>query len=373
MTSISRTAPAVHPAVIDTANNHVSKVAEISVGSTSELNTVLLKSLMLMDVITSAGVDDRLKEARNFVQQNGLDISSDDFSDQKLDTAFAQIKAATDNVKASDNATDTIACQHQRVAKTKTALDTIQKELGLNRTKVSYSENGLNATIRTSQQKIDDIKAAAKNTDSSGEFTVHTSYSTLWAAMAQAISSIRTDYVDFYADLMQKYTEMYQAYNDYVQKASADSVTSGEDGNNVNFDNGKMQGGYDNFNNAVNEIDLGSVSNWDQMNDEQKQNMAATLKPAFDVDQSTGKISFNLEQYEGRPYFPSDGSGKVSTSSYQAWLASFNAVGTGLQSNMQSFAQRYTQANSTFDNLNKVLSGAISTMADSAKDVFKSF
>jgi invasin D len=48
-------------------------------------------------------------------------------------------------------------------------------------------------------------------------------------------------------------------------------------------------------------------------------------------------------------------------------------VGTGLQSNMQSFAQRYTQANSTFDNLNKVLSGAISTMADSAKDVFKSF
>jgi invasin D len=109
------------------------------------------------------------------------------------------------------------------------------------------------------------------------------------------------------------------------------------------------------------------------MNDEQKQNMAATLKPAFDVDQSTGKISFNLEQYEGRPYFPSDGSGKVSTSSYQAWLASFNAVGTGLQSNMQSFAQRYTQANSTFDNLNKVLSGAISTMADSAKDVFKSF
>jgi invasin D len=38
---------------------------------------------------------------------------------------------------------------------------------------------------------------------------------------------------------------------------------------------------------------------------------------------------------------------------------------------MQSFAQRYTQANSTFDNLNKVLSGAISSMADSAKDVLK--
>ncbi|WP_393949790.1 IpaD/SipD/SspD family type III secretion system needle tip protein [Kluyvera intermedia] len=371
MFPISSTAPAVRPTVIDTANNPVSLVAEISVGSTSELNTVLLKQLMI--AITSSENGDPLKEVRNILQQHGLDISSNDFSDQTLNAALAQINSETDIVKASKSAMEAIARQYQQVENTNTALETIQSELGLNRTKVSFSENALKATILTSEKKLDDIETTVKESNSSEEFTVHTSYRTLWAAMAKAISSIRTNYVDFYADLMQKYTEMYQAYNDYVQKASADSVTSGEDGNNVNFDNGKMQQGYDNFTKAVNEIDLGSVSNWDQMNDEQKQNMAATLKPAFDVDQSTGKISFNLEQYEGRPYFPSDGSGKVSTSSYQAWLASFNGVGTGLQSNMQSFAQRYTQANSTFDNLNKVLSGAISTMADSAKDVFKSF
>ncbi|MBG6247237.1 MULTISPECIES: IpaD/SipD/SspD family type III secretion system needle tip protein [Symbiopectobacterium] len=62
---------------------------------------------------------------------------------------------------------------------------------------------------------------------------------------------------------------------------------------------------------------------------------------------------------------------EVSTTRYQAWLASFNSVGSAFQSNMQSFAQRYSQANSTFDNLNRVLSSVISTLGDSARDVLK--
>ncbi|CCO82239.1 Translocator protein bipD [Erwinia amylovora Ea266] len=60
------------------------------------------------------------------------------------------------------------------------------------------------------------------------------------------------------------------------------------------------------------------------------------------------------------------------TASYHAWLATFNAAGSALQSNMQSFAQRYSQSNSTFDQLNKVLSGVISTLGDSAREVYKS-
>lgn len=225
--------------------------------------------------------------------------------------------------------------------------------------------------MQTSLQEITDAEESAKARTGDNAISVHTSYSKLWAVMAEAIKNIRTNYVDFYAGLMQNYTEMYEAYNEYVQKASADAVKAGEDGNNVNFNNDTMKEGYDKFNDAVNDMDLGSVANWNEMTDAQKASMTATLEPAFKVDQSSGKISFNLDQYNARSYYPSDGGGKVSTSSYQAWLASFNATGTGLQSNMQSFAQRYTQANSTFDNLNKVLSGAISSMADSAKDVLK--
>lgn len=351
-----------------------SQVAEVGVGSTSKLNTVLLKQLM--SALTSTDSNNQLEDVRNVLKQHGLDDGDADLLKSQVGTALADIEAANDKVGTlarDDNATaeKMISAQYEQVDKTAAALGTIKDELETNRIKARRSENQLNATIQTSLHEIAEAEEAAKARTGDNEISVHTSYSKLWAVMAEAIKNIRTNYVDFYAGLMQKYTEMYEAYNEYVQKASADAVKAGEDGNNVYFNNNTMKGGYDKFDNTVKGMDLGSVDNWDKMTDAQKASMTATLEPAFKVDQSTGKISFNLDQYNGRPYYPSDGGGKVSTSSYQAWLASFNAVGTGLQSNMQSFAQRYTQANSTFDNLNKVLSGAISSMADSAKDVLK--
>ncbi|MEZ6874708.1 IpaD/SipD/SspD family type III secretion system needle tip protein [Enterobacter sp. KBR-315C3_2022] len=369
----SATAP-VRPLVVETPMISASQVAEVGVGSTSELNTVLLKQLM--SALTSTDSHNQLEDVRNVLKQHGLDDGDADLLKTKVGTALADIEAANDKVgtlASDDKATvaKMISAQYEQVDKTATALGTIKDELDTNRIKARRSENQLNATIQTSLHDIAEAEKDAKARTGDNEISVHTSYSKLWAVMAEAIKNIRTNYVDFYAGLMQKYTEMYEAYNEYVQKASADAVKAGEDGNNVDFNNNTMKGGYDKFDNAVKGMDLGSVDNWDKMTDAQKASMTATLEPAFKVDQSTGKISFNLDQYNGRPYYPSDGGGKVSTSSYQAWLASFNAVGTGLQSNMQSFAQRYTQANSTFDNLNKVLSGAISSMADSAKDVLK--
>ncbi|HDS9359021.1 TPA: IpaD/SipD/SspD family type III secretion system needle tip protein [Enterobacter chengduensis] len=369
----STTAP-VRSLVVETPMISASQVAEVGVGSTSELNTVLLKQLM--SALTSTDSHNQLEDVRNVLKQHGLDDGDADLLKSKVGTALADIEAANDKVGTlarDDKATvaKMISAQYEQVDKTATALGTIKDELETNRIKARRSENQLNATIQTSLHEIAEAEEAAKARTGDNEISVHTSYSKLWAVMAEAIKNIRTNYVDFYAGLMQKYTEMYEAYNEYVQKASADAVKAGEDGNNVDFNNNTMKGGYDKFDNAVKGMDLGSVDNWDKMTDAQKASMTATLEPAFKVDQSSGKISFNLDQYNGRPYYPSDGGGKVSTSSYQAWLASFNAVGTGLQSNMQSFAQRYTQANSTFDNLNKVLSGAISSMADSAKDVLK--
>ncbi|MBA4823757.1 IpaD/SipD/SspD family type III secretion system needle tip protein [Pantoea ananatis] len=369
----SATAP-VRPLVVETPMISASQVAEVGVGSTSELNTVLLKQLM--SALTSTDSNNQLEDVRNVLKQHGLDDGDADLLKSKVGTALADIEAANDKVGTlarDDEATvaKMISAQYEQVDKTAAALGTIKDELEPNRIKAKRSENQLNATIQTSLHEIAEAEEAAKARTGDNEISVHTSYSKLWAVMAEAIKNIRTNYVDFYAGLMQKYTEMYEAYNEYVQKASADAVKAGEDGNNVDFTNSTMKGGYDKFDSAVKGLDLGSVDNWDKMTDAQKASMTATLEPAFKVDQSSGKISFNLDQYNGRPYYPSDGGGKVSTSSYQAWLASFNAIGTGLQSNMQSFAQRYTQANSTFDNLNKVLSGAISSMADSAKDVLK--
>lgn len=244
----------------------------------------------------------------------------------------------------------------------------IWRALEINRVKANFSLNQFMVAQDSALQET-----IEEEDDDSGKLTVHTSYKDLWLVTANAIGSIKTDYVDFYAGLMQKYTEMYEHFNTYVQNASADAVTAGDDGNNVNFDSAKMQLGYDGFNAKVADIDLGSVKNWENMGEEQQQSMISTLKPAFNVEESSGKISFNLSQYDNANKFPAGiNNGKVSTASYQAWLASFNATGTALQSSMQSFAQRYSQANSTFDNLNKVLSGMITSLANTAKDVLKS-
>lgn len=136
-----------------------------------------------------------------------------------------------------------------------------------------------------------------------------------------------------------------------------------------------MQAGYDAFQKDVDRLngELGSVDGWNSMTDDEKRRMTITLEPAYKVD-SNGKISFNMDQYHSvSGTYPSGiKDGKVSTASYQAWLATFNAAGNAFQSNMQSFAQRYSQANNNFDTLNKILSSAISTLADSARDVLKS-
>jgi len=208
-----------------------------------------------------------------------------------------------------------------------------------------------------------------------GPINANMSYAEIWLRLALFIGEVKKDYVDFYADLMQKYTEMYESFNENVQKASSEAVSTGSDGNNVSFDTSKMQAGYDAFQKDVDRLngELGSVDGWNSMTDDEKRSMTITLEPAYKVD-SNGKISFNMDQYNSvSGTYPSGiKDGKVSTASYQAWLATFNAAGNAFQSNMQSFAQRYSQANNNFDTLNKILSSAISSLADSARDVLKS-
>lgn len=348
----------------DTNATHAAPMAETHAGSNSELNMKLIKELIAkLDTLNKA---DKFDEIRELLGQYGLDTSGEAFNNSKLLAALEHLKAASDGAQPSDDVAEMVANQEQRIKSSAQALSDIQRENVTNRTKANYSLSKFSAEKqRALQEHAPDSKIG------DDEISTHTSYAELWDRMALAIKEIKGDYVDFYADLMQKYTEMYKAYNMYVQGAASKAVSTGDDGNNVKFDLTVMSKGYGNFMNEVNGIDLGSVKNWDKMTPEEHKSMETTLAPAFNVNDS-GKISFNLEQYNAAPGAPSGIiDGKVSTASYQAWLASFNAVGSAMQSNMQAFAQRYSQANSTFDNLNKVLSGAIASLAESAKDVLK--
>lgn len=348
-----------YPAVTNATQS--APMAETHTGSTSELNTKLIKELIAQ--LAHPNKADKLDEIRALLGQYSLGTSGEDFNNSKLLAALEHLKTASDGAQPSDDIAEMVANQKSSAQ----ALSDIQREIVANRTKANYS---LSQLLAEKQRAVQEPAPEPKSGDD--EISTHTSYAELWARMALAIKEIKGDYVDFYADLMQKYTEMYEAYNTHVQGAASKAVSTGDDGNNVKFDTSVMKKGYEDFMNEVNGIDLGSVKNWDKMTQEERKSMETTLAPAFKVNDS-GKIEFNLDQYSAAPDYPSGISdGKVSTASYQAWLASFNAGGSALQSNMQAFAQRYSQANSTFDNLNKVLSGAIASLAESAKDVLKS-
>lgn len=348
----------------DTGVAQSEPMAEIHAGSTSELNAKLLKALIAQ--LNTSNKADKFDNIRATLNEYGLDTSGEDFNNGKLLAALERLKKANTSALPTDNVAAMLANQEQRAKITALALADAQHEIATNRTKANYAVSQLSAEKQRAVQEL----ALDENSDDDG-ISVNTSYAELWARMALAIQQIKGDYVDFYADLMQKYTEMYEAYNTHVMGAASKAFSAGSDGNNLTFYVSVMIKGYDDFQKAVNAIDLGSVKNWDKMTAEERKSMVTTLEPAFKVS-SSGKIEFNLDQYRAAPDFPSGiENQKVTTSNYQAWLASFNAGGSALQSNMQAFAQRYSQANSTFDNLNKVLSGAIASMAESAKDVLK--
>ncbi|RLR17899.1 IpaD/SipD/SspD family type III secretion system needle tip protein [Sodalis-like symbiont of Bactericera trigonica] len=181
-------------------------------------------------------------------------------------------------------------------------------------------------------------------------------YSEFWASIAATIALIKTNHVDFYSSLMLQYTDFYQAYTELQSKA-AGTVSEGKDGNCIKWDNDVMDPAFKEFENKIASLNnnLDTVPQWDQLSDTERQQMADTLKPAFSVDMETGKITLDQSALSACPKSPSGGSGSgksnVDMASYNAWLAAFNSMGNTFQSNMQSFSQRYTEANSTFDRL----------------------
>ncbi|GAA5238858.1 hypothetical protein BMMON2_16800 [Burkholderia mallei] len=67
-----------------------------------------------------------------------------------------------------------------------------------------------------------------------------------------------------------------------------------------------------------------------------------------------------------RDSLPPDGT-VWDTARYQAWNTAFSGQKDNIQNDVQTLVEKYSHQNSNFDNLVKVLSGAISTLTDTAK------
>ncbi|EBD2439610.1 IpaD/SipD/SspD family type III secretion system needle tip protein [Salmonella enterica] len=284
--------------------------------------------------------------------------------------------------------------------------DKINNQLVNDRLVMSYNYKNLLNSISIAEQK----KTSPKDPE-----VQEGGYAEFWKRISGSITSIKKNYVDVYADLMQKYVIMYQDYNDTVVSAAAKAV---EDKSNEKVDSGKMRftpsyikdafaafstkysAPLTSNDNVLAQKDCGTKGDLNDFKEEynlkevenQLRQQYQNFEPAFKVYARAFFDTERVDDDEGRlmyyniklrttshvnfnfPKWPLDNlpDDNCTISSYQAWLASFNAFGNQLQSNMQSFAQTYSQVNSTFNNLNKVLSSTITALGESANFVLKS-
>lgn len=243
-----------------------------------------------------------------------------------------------------------------------TTEEEIQKALSQQKAILKSISQGLDNI--TTQLRCDHTAAKyqmEKTVQQGQRLTTGTSYAELWSRISTAIGVIKSDYLDLYAGLVSKYTEYYQYYTTNFSSPWMNSIDTNGD-NQVAIDIKKF---YNLRERLLDFFSSHSTFSFDTSNMSTKQLAAfkETISPAFFVESNGKSLVMHFES----PPVPQAEGGKMRTAQYQAWLSAFNAVGNTCQSNMQSLAQRYTQANSTFDNLNKVLSSSITTEADSLK------
>ncbi|MEN3262228.1 IpaD/SipD/SspD family type III secretion system needle tip protein [Sodalis endosymbiont of Spalangia cameroni] len=253
---------------------------------------------------------------------------------------------------------------HTNIAKTGENIDTTQLALRNDRLR----RNSEMAKIEKKLEDIANVSVLRHAYESNNEGKRSESYGKFWDKIAEDIASIKKEYVEFYATLISKYADFYQVFVK-LQGEIAGVVSEGKDGNHIKFNNEKKMEAFKHFREARDAIKLPKIEGWSEENltDEQKQ-LRENLKPAFIIDKK-GQVKIDDTAYQNLPNEPAgrDEDNNVNMASYNAWMAAFNTMGNIFQSNMQSMSQRYTQANSTFDNLNKVLSSTITALLECAK------
>ncbi|WP_158248654.1 type III secretion system needle tip protein SctA [Chromobacterium sinusclupearum] len=215
--------------------------------------------------------------------------------------------------------------------------------------------------------------------------TVFESDAKLWEMIAKYIGDINKDYLGVYENVVGQYTAFYQAFSEILAKMGG-WITPGGSSNTVKLDVNALK------------------SALQQLKDKfSLPNKEAILFPAADSNGNvTGATQEKAEEWADELGLPrscvkrlADGSyvvvidmapvntmidelGKLGTpggdgkleldnAKFQAWQSGFKSQEENLKNTLQTLTQKYSNANSLFDNLVKVLSSTISSCLETCK------
>lgn len=204
----------------------------------------------------------------------------------------------------------------------------------------------------------------------------------LWDQLAFGINSVNVAYLQAYQEIVSRYVNFYTNFSDKVLAKMGDWVTatSGDNGDKITLDTGALGGALDSLIKS-NELLLYKVKDREDSDKKVTKSASEAAKEWFyeltgykDTSLPRGGISLkspelyidvtpleNMKKSLGG--LPKD----MNSAKFQAWKAGFDSQAEELKSTMQALTQKYSNANSIFDNLVKVLSSTITACLETEK------
>lgn len=207
----------------------------------------------------------------------------------------------------------------------------------------------------------------------------------LWEKVASAIGQIGGDYLGVYENVVGQYTDFYKSFSDILSKMGG-WISAGADGNKVKLNITELKTALTSLKSNYSLPKKGAVLFPEQ--NESSGIKGATEKNAKEWAKELGLPDTCVTKLADETYVvvidltpidsmitevakqgtaDANGNVELDNAKFQAWQSGFNAQEENLKNTLQTFTQKYSNANSLYDNLVKVLSSTISSCVETAK------
>lgn len=206
----------------------------------------------------------------------------------------------------------------------------------------------------------------------------------LWEKISKSVGQIGEDYLGIYENVVGNYTDFYTAYSDILSQMGG-WISPGEDGNKVKLDIDKLQAALEKLetdyslpnkgavlfptqsdNGGITGMDIDTAKQWAKelglpdscvkSSPDGKYVVVIDLIPVVAMIRDVKALRWHdLLVLE------------LDNAKFQAWQSGFKAQEENLKNTLQTLTQKYSNANSLYDNLVKVLSSTISSCLETAK------
>ncbi|MGL5103432.1 MAG: type III secretion system needle tip protein SctA [Plesiomonas sp.] len=274
-----------------------------------------------------------------------------------IQKAQSEIKPLESKVIATDNPINRLLDSFLQTARDdrKININSLSRELqGLSAIELPLADSSRLAL----QQELQALPRTRISPNEGNEDSQMISDSELWDQIAEDIGNINDNYLGVYEDVVALYTEFYQAFSEILSQMGG-WITPGSDGNSVTFDSAALKVALEQLVADFEDQPLFSGTPEEALAWAEELGLPESCVVGGEVFIDMTPIQNMID------HLPP--SGEIDNAAFQAWQSGFKAQEENLKNTLQTLTQKYSNANSLFDNLVKVLSSTISSCTETCK------